>query len=170
MEKRWLETLMTKEAADDFGLDVNDLIKVRRKNGTYFVYKEEVSKEVYEEINREDWKYQKRRQRMFKEMAEDGVSIIPLHEVEKMKKEDKRKSINHFHESEIENMAIKHLMLEALAEEIEKLPDFDRKLMKLVFHSDLTQRQLAKILGVSVWKINTDIEKNKEFLKKRLTR
>ena len=170
MEKRWLETLMTKEAADDFGLDVNDLIKVRRKNGTYYVYKEEVSKEVYEEINREDWKYQKRRQRMFKEMAEDGVSIIPLHEVEKMKKEDRRKNVNHFYESEIENMAVKHLMLEALAEEIEKLPDFDRKLMKLVFHSDLTQRQLAEILGVSVWKINTSIKKNKEILKNNLTR
>ena len=170
MEKRMLETLMTKEAVKDFGLDVNDLIKVRRKDGTYYVYKEEVSKEFYQEVNREDWMYQKRRQRMFQEMCEDGVSIIPLHELEKMKKEDKRKNINNFYESEIENSAVKQLMLEALAEEIEKLPDFDRKLMKLVFHTDLTQRQLAEILGVSVWKINTSIKKNKEFLKNRLTR
>ena len=34
MEKRWLETLMTKEAALDFGLDINKLVKVRRKDGT----------------------------------------------------------------------------------------------------------------------------------------
>lgn len=42
--------------------------------------------------------------------------------------------------------------------------------MKLVFHTDLTQRQLAEILGVSVWKINTSIKKNKEILKNNLTR
>ena len=57
-----LETLMTKEAVEDYGLDVNNLIKVRKRDRTYYVYQEEVSKEVYEEVNREDWKYQKRRQ------------------------------------------------------------------------------------------------------------
>lgn len=168
MEKRMLETLMTKEAVEDFGLDVKDLIKVRRRDGTYYVYKEEVSKEAYLEAIREERKYQKRRQRMFKEMSEDGVSIIPLHEVEKMKKVDKRKNINYFYESEIENMAVKHLMLEALAAEIEKLPDFDRKLMKLVFHTDLTQRQLAGILGLSQGAINGRIKKNKKILKEKL--
>ena len=60
-----LETLMTKEAVKDFGLDVKKLKKVRKRDGTYYVYQEEVSKEVYEEVNREDWKYKKRRQRMF---------------------------------------------------------------------------------------------------------
>lgn len=164
MEKRWLETLMTKEAADDFGLDVNDLIKVRRKNGTYYVYKEEVSKEAYLEAIREERKYQKRRQRMFKEMAEKEETLISL--------EQSMEDTDFEIESEInvEEQAEKHLMLEALAEEIEKLPDFDRKLMKLVFHTDLTQRQLAEILGVSVWKINTSIKKNKEILKNNLTR
>lgn len=164
MEKRWLETLMTKEAADDFGLDVNDLIKVRRKNGTYYVYKEEVSKEAYLEAIREERKYQKKRQRMFKEMAEKEETLISL--------EQSMEDTDFEIESEInvEEQAEKHLMLEALAEEIEKLPDFDRKLMKLVFHTDLTQRQLAEILGVSVWKINTSIKKNKEILKNNLTR
>lgn len=164
MEKRWLETLMTKEAADDFGLDVNDLIKVRRKNGTYYVYKEEVSKEAYLEAIREERKYQKKRQRMFKEMAEKEETLISL--------EQSMEDTDFEIESEInvEEQAEKHLMLEALAEEIEKLPDFDRKLMKLVFHTDLTQRQLAEILGVSVRKINTSIKKNKEILKNNLTR
>lgn len=164
MEKRMLETLMTKEAVKDFGLDVNDLIKVRRKDGTYYVYKEEVSKEAYLEVIREERKYQKRRQRMFKEMAEKEEMLISL--------EQSMENTDFEIESEInvEEQAEKHLMLEALADEIEKLPDFDRKLMKLVFHTDLTQRQLAEILGVSVWKINTSIKKNKEILKNNLTR
>ncbi len=164
MEKRMLETLMTKEAVKDFGLDVNDLIKVRRKDGTYYVYKEEVSKEAYLEVIREERKYQKRRQRMFKKMAEKEETLISL--------EQSMENTDFEIESEInvEEQAEKHLMLEALADEIEKLPDFDRKLMKLVFHTDLTQRQLAEILGVSVWKINTSIKKNKEILKNNLTR
>lgn len=164
MEKRMLETLMTKEAVEDFGLDVNNLIKVRKRDQTYYVYQEEVSKEVYEEANREDWKYQKRRQRMFKTMAEKGEMIISL--------EQSMEDTDFEIESEInvEEQAEKHLMLEALADEIEKLPEPDRKLMKLVFRTDLTQRQLAEILGVSVWKINTSIKKNKEILKKCLTR
>lgn len=164
MEKRMLETLMTKEAVKDFGLDVNDLIKVRRKDGTYYVYKEEVSKEAYLEVIREERKYKKRRQRMFKEMAEKEEMLISL--------EQSMENTDFEIESEInvEEQAEKHLMLEALADEIEKLPDFDRKLMKLVFHTDLTQRQLAEILGVSVWKINTSIKKNKEILKNNLTR
>lgn len=164
MEKRMLETLMTKEAVKDFGLDANDLIKVRRKDGTYYVYKEEVSKEVYLEVIREERKYQKRRQRMFKEMAEKEEMLISL--------EQSMENTDFEIESEInvEEQAEKHLMLEALADEIEKLPDFDRKLMKLVFRTDLTQRQLAEILGVSVWKINTSIKKNKEILKNNLTR
>lgn len=164
MEKRWLETLMTKEAALDFGLDINKLVKVRRKYGTYYVYKEEVSKEAYLEVIREERKYQKRRQRMFKEMAEKEETLISL--------EQSMENTDFEIESEInvEKQAEKHLMLEALADEIEKLPDFDRKLMKLVFHTDLTQRQLAEILGVSVWKINTSIKKNKEILKNNLTR
>ena len=159
-----LETLMTKEAVEDFGLDVNNLIKVRKRDQTYYVYQEEVSKEVYEEANREDWKYQKRRQRMFKTMAEKGEMIISL--------EQSMEDTDFEIESEInvEEQAEKHLMLEALADEIEKLPEPDRKLMKLVFRTDLTQRQLAEILGVSVWKINTSIKKNKEILKKCLTR
>ncbi len=164
MEKRWLETLMTKEAALDFGLDINKLVKVRRKDGTYYVYKEEVSKEAYLEVIREERKYQKRRQRMFKKMAEKEETLISL--------EQSMENTDFEIESEInvEEQAEKHLMLEALADEIEKLPDFDRKLMKLVFHTDLTQRQLAEILGVSVWKINTSIKKNKEILKNNLTR
>lgn len=164
MEKRMLETLMTKEAVMDFGLDVNDLIKVRRKDGTYYVYKEEVSKEDYLEVIREERKYQKRRQRMFKEMAEKEETLISL--------EQSMEDTDFEIESEInvEEQAEKHLMLEALADEIEKLPEPDRKLMKLVFRTDLTQRQLAEILGVSVWKINTSIKKNKEILKKCLTR
>lgn len=54
------------------------------------MYKEEVCKEAYLDVIREERKYKKRRQRMFKEMAEDGVSIISLHEVEKMKKETQK--------------------------------------------------------------------------------
>lgn len=164
MEKRMLETLMTKEAVKDFGLNVNDLIKVRRKDGTYYVYKEEVSKEIYEEVNREDWMYQKKRQRMFKKMAENGDTFISLDQSKENIDFEVISEIN------VEEQAEKHLMLKALAEEIEKLPDFDKKLMKLVFHTDLTQRQLAEILEVSVWKINTSIKKNKEILKTNLTR
>lgn len=162
MEKRMLETLMTKDAVKDFGLDVNDLIKVRRKDGTYYVYKEEVSKEIYEEVNREDWMYQKKIQRMFKEMSENGDTLISL---------DQSKENTNFEvisEINVEEQAEKHLMLEALAEEIEKLPDFDRKLMKLVFHTDLTQRQLADILGISQGAINGRIKKNKKILREKL--
>lgn len=159
-----LETLMTKEAVKDFGLDVKKLKKVRKRDGTYYVYQEEVSKEVYEEVNREDWKYKKRRQRMFEKMAEKGETLISLEQ----SMEDTNFEIAS--EVNVEEQAEKHLRLEALAEEIEKLPDFDRKLMKLDFHTDLTQRQLAEILGVSVWKINTSIKNNIEILKKRLTR
>lgn len=164
MEKRMLETLMTKEAVIDFGLDVNDLIKVRRKDGTYYIYKEEVSKEAYLEVIREERKYQKRRQRMFKEMAEKEETLISLEQSMEDTDFEIESEIN------IEEQAEKHLMLEALADEIEKLPEPDRKLMKLAFRTDLTQRQLAEILGVSVWKINTSIKKNKEILKKRLAR
>lgn len=60
MEKRMLETLMTKEAVKDFGLDVNDLIKVRRKDGTFYVYKEEVSEETYKEFMKLEWNYSKK--------------------------------------------------------------------------------------------------------------
>lgn len=119
-----LETLMTKEAVEDFGLDVNNLIKVRKRDRTYYVYQEEVSKEVYEEVNREDWKYQKRRQRMFKKMAEKGEMLISLEQ----SMEDTAFEIES--EINVEEQAEKYLMLEALASEIEKLPKQDRKLMK----------------------------------------
>lgn len=59
-------------------------------------------------------------------------------------------------------------MLEVLEEEINKLPEIDRKLMNLVFHTDLTQRQLAEILGMSQGAINGRIKKNKEKLQKKL--
>ena len=97
-------------------------------------------------------------------MAEKGETLISLEQ----SMEDTNFEIAS--EVNVEEQAEKHLRLEALAEEIEKLPDFDRKLMKLDFHTDLTQRQLAEILGVSVWKINTSIKNNIEILKKRLTR
>lgn len=164
MEKRMLETLMTKEAVEDFGLDVNNLIKVRKRDRTYYAYQEEVSKEVYEEVNREDWKYQKRRQRMFKKMAEKGEMLISL--------EQSMEDTDFEIESEInvEEQAEKHLMLEALADEIEKLPKEDRKLMKLVFRTDLTQRQLAEILDLSQGTINGRIKKNIKILKEKLIR
>lgn len=164
MEKRMLETLMTKEAVEDFGLDVNNLIKVRKRDQTYYVYQEEVSKEVYEEVNREDWKYQKRRQRMFKTMAEKGEMIISL--------EQSMEDTDFEIESEInvEEQAEKYLMLDALADEIEKLPKQDRKLMKLVFRTDLTQRQLAEILDLSQGAINGRIKKNIKILKEKLIR
>ncbi|MGO3752010.1 MAG: sigma-70 family RNA polymerase sigma factor [Peptoniphilaceae bacterium] len=164
MEKRMLETLMTKEAVEDFGLDVNNLIKVRKRDRTYYAYQEEVSKEVYEEVNREDWKYQKRRQRMFKKMAEKGEMLISL--------EQSMEDTDFEIESEInvEEQAEKHLMLEALADEIEKLPKEDRKLMKLVFRTDLTQRQLAEILDLSQGAINGRIKKNIKILKEKLIR
>lgn len=164
MEKRMLETLMTKETVEDFGLDVNNLIKVRKRDRTYYVYQDEVSKEVYEEVNREDWKYQKRRQRMFKKMAEKGEMLISL--------EQSMDDTDFEIESEInvEEQAEKHLMLEALADEIEKLPKEDRKLMKLVFRTDLTQRQLAEILDLSQGAINGRIKKNIKILKEKLIR
>lgn len=164
MEKRMLETLMTKEAVEDFGLDVNDLIKIRKRDRTYYVYQEEVSKEAYEEVNREDWKYQKRRQRMFKTMAEKGEMLISL--------EQSMEDTDFEIESEInvEEQAEKHLMLDVLADEIEKLPKQDRKLMKLVFRTDLTQRQLAEILDLSQGAINGRIKKNIKILKEKLIR
>lgn len=162
MEKRMLETLMTKEAVEDFGLDVNNLIKVRKRDRTYYVYQEEVSKEVYEEVNREDWKYQKRRQRMFKKMAEKGEMLISLEQSMDDTDFEIESDIN------VEEQAEKHLMLEALADEIEKLPKQDRKLMKLVFRTDLTQRQLAEILDLSQGTINGRINKNIKILKEKL--
>lgn len=164
MEKRWLETLMTEEAVIDFGLDINKLTRVRRKDGTYYVYKEEVSKEMYHQANREYWAQQKRNQRKFDYLKEQGMQLISI---------DKSKDDTNFDiesESDLEEEAITRLMIEVLEEEIKKLPNFDRQLMDLVFHEDLTQRELAKILGVSVWKINNDIKKNKEILKNILTR
>lgn len=164
MEKRMLETFMTKEAVEDFGLDVNNLIKIRKRDRTYYVYQEEVSKEVYEEVNREDWKYQKRHQRMFKTMAEKGEMLISL--------EQSMEDTDFEIESEInvEEQAEKHLMLDVLADEIEKLPKQDRKLMKLVFRTDLTQRQLAEILDLSQGAINGRIKKNIKVLKEKLIR
>lgn len=162
MEKRMLETLMTKEAVEDFGLDVNNLIKVRKRDRTYYVYQEEVSKEVYEEVNREDWKYQKRRQRMFKKMAEKGEMLISLEQSMDDTDFEIESDIN------VEEQAEKHLMIDALADEIEKLPKQDRKLMKLVFRTDLTQRQLAEILDLSQGAINGRIKKNIKILKEKL--
>lgn len=153
---------MTKEAVEDFGLDFNDLIKVRRKDGTHYIYKEEVSKKLYLEVIREERKYQKRRQRMFKEMAEKGETLISLDQ----SMEDTDFEIES--EVNVEEQAEKHLMLEVLADEIEKLPDKDRKLMQLVFRTDLTQRQLAEILDLSQGAINGRIKKNIKILKEKL--
>lgn len=162
MEKRMLETLMTKEAVDDFGLEVKDLIKVRRRDGTYYVYQEEVSKEVYEEVNREDWMYQKRRQRDFKYLEEQGMQLISL-DASMENTDFEAKS-----EEDLEDIAITRLMLEVLQEEINKFPSEDKKLMDLVFHTDLTQRKLAQILGVSQKTISNRIRKNIEILKNKL--
>lgn len=153
---------MTKEAALDFGLDINKLVKVRRKDGTYYIYKEEVSKEAYLEVIREERKYQKRRQRMFKEMAEKEETLISLDQIKENIDFEVISEIN------VEEQAEIHLMLEALADEIEKLPDFDKKLMKLVFHTNLTQRQLADILSISQGAINGRIKKNKKILREKL--
>lgn len=164
MEKRWLETLMTKEAVVDFGLDINKLIKVRRKEGTYYVFKEEIRKSDYEEINREDWKYQKRRQRDFEYLDKQENQVISIDASFENTEFEIQSDEN------LEDEAIMRLMIETLEEEIKNMPKEDRKLMELVFHTDLTQRELANILGVSVWKINKKIKKNKKILKNRLTK
>lgn len=162
MEKRYLETMMTKDAALDFGLNLNDLIRVRRGNETFYVYREEVDKEIYDEINREDWKYQKRRQRMFEYMAEQNEVLISL-DASKENLDFEIKS-----DFDLEEEAIKHLMLEAMEKEIDELPDGDRKLMKLVLSTDLTQRQLAEIFDVSQGTIFWRIKKNKKILREKL--
>ena len=101
---------------------------------------------------------------MFKKMAEKGEMLISL--------EQSMDDTDFEIESEInvEEQAEKHLMLEALADEIEKLPKDDRKLMKLVFRTDLTQRQLAEILDLSQGAINGRIKKNIKILKEKLIR
>lgn len=164
MEKRMLETLMTKEAVEDFGLDANNLIKVRKRDRTYYVYREEVSKEAYEIVEREDWEYQKKRQRMLKKMAVRGEVIISLEQSMEDTDFDIASEIN------VEEQVETHLMLEALADEIEKLPEQDRTLMQLVFRTDLTQRQLAEILGLPQADINERTRKNIKILKEKLIR
>lgn len=159
-----LETLMTKEAVEDFGLDANNLIKVRKRDRTYYVYREEVSKEAYEIVEREDWEYQKKRQRMLKKMAVRGEVIISLEQSMEDTDFDIASEIN------VEEQVETHLMLEALADEIEKLPEQDRTLMQLVFRTDLTQRQLAEILGLPQADINERTRKNIKILKEKLIR
>jgi RNA polymerase sigma factor (sigma-70 family) len=162
MEKRWLETLMTKEAALDFGLDINKLVKVRRKDGTYYVYKEEVSKEMYKKINHEYWVYQKRRQREFEYLEKQGIELLSLDECKE------NMAIEAKSEDDLEDIAITRLMIEVLQEEINQLSDEERKLMDLVFHTDLSQRKLAEILGVTQKTISNRIKKNIENLKNKL--
>ena len=161
-EKRWLETFMTREAVSDFGMDIKKLIKVRRNGETYYVYKELVDEDVYKEVNREDWRLQKQRQRMFKDMAEKDQMIISLDQSNENYDFELVSEIN------VEEEAIKRIMLEALEEEINILEGLDKKLMKLVFHSDLNQREIANILGVSQETVNLKIKKNKEILRKKL--
>ena len=164
MEKRMLETLMTKEAVEDFGLDVDNLIKVRRKDGTYYVYKEEVSEQNYKKFMQEEWRLRKRRERDFEYLKNEGMSLISLDKsLEDINFEVKS-------DEDLEDLAVTHLMVEVLQYEINNLPEEDKNLMNLVFHTDLTQRQLADIFGVSVWKINTDIKKNKKILRNYLTK
>lgn len=104
-EKRWLEILLTREAARDFNLDISKLVRVRRNGETLYVYKELISKELYAEVNREEWKLQKRRQRLFQEMKENGETLLSLDA-----------SLEDFDfeipsEVDVEEEAIKHLML-----------------------------------------------------------
>lgn len=162
MEKRMLETLMIKETVKDFGLDVDDLIKVRRKDGTFYVYKEEVSEEIYKEFMKLEWNYSKKRQRDFDYLNRNEITLISL---DRCKENEGFEVIE---DDNIEELAETHLMLEVLEEEINKLSEIDRKLMNLVFHTDLTQRQLAEILGMSQGAINGRIKKNKEKLQKKL--
>lgn len=162
MEKRMLETLMTKEAVEDFGLDVNDLIKVRRKDGTFYVYKEEVNEETYKEFMKLEWNYSKKRQRDFDYLNRNEITLLSL---DRCKENEGFEVID---DENIEELAETHLMLEVLEKEINKLSEIDRKLMNLVFHTDLTQRQLAEILGMSQGAINGRIKKNKEKLQKKL--
>ncbi|WP_019133054.1 sigma-70 family RNA polymerase sigma factor [Peptoniphilus obesi] len=164
MEKQELETLMTKEAAIDFGLDVNDLIKVKKKDGTYYVYKEKVSEEDYKKFMQEEWRLRKRRQRDFEYLKNEGMSLLSLDKsLEDINFEVKS-------DEDLEEIAVTRLMLEVLQDEINNLPKEDKRLMNFIFHTDLTQRQLADIFGVSVWKINTDIKKNKKILRDHLTK
>lgn len=162
MEKRMLETLMTKEAVKDFGLDVNDLIKVIRKDGTFYVYKEEVNEETYKEFMKLEWNYSKKRQRDFDYLNRNEITLLSL---DRCKENEGFEVID---DENIEELAETHLMLEVLEEEINKLSEIDRELMNLVFHTDLTQRQLAEILGISQGAINGRIKKNKEKLQKKL--
>lgn len=129
-EKRWLETLMTRETVNDFGLDIRKLIKVRRNGQTYYVYKELVDEDIYKKVNREDWRLQKQRQRMFKDMAEKDQMIISLDQ------SNENYDFELIYEMNVEEEAIKRIMLEALEEEINSLEGLDRKIMKLVFHSN----------------------------------
>lgn len=162
MKKRMLETLMAKETVKDFGLDVDDLIKVRRKDGTFYVYKEEVSEETYKEFMKLEWNYSKKRQRDFDYLNRNEITLLSLDRCKENEGFEVIDDVN------IEELAETHLMLEVLEEEINKLPEIDRKLMNLVFHTDLTQRQLAEILGISQGVINKKIKKNKEKLQKKL--
>lgn len=164
MEKRMLETLMTKEAVIDFGLYVNDLIKVNKKDGVYYVYKEKVNEEDYKKFIQEEWRLRKHRQRDFEYLKNEGMSLISL--------DKSLEDINFEVKSDenLEDLAVTRLMVEVLQDEKNNLPEEDKKLMNLVFHTDLTQRQLADIFGVSVWKINTDIKKNKKTLRDHLTK
>lgn len=153
---------MTKEAALDFGLDINKLVKVRRKDGTYYVYKEEVNESLYKNFMKLEWCFNKKRQRDFEYLSREGMSLTSLDEIIENNGFEAKDDLD------VAELAETHLMVQVLEQEINNLPEPDRKLMKLVFHTDLTQRQLADTLGISQGAINIRIKKNKKILREKL--
>lgn len=167
-ETRFLETEVNNQSIRELNLDKSMVKRVLRGHRYKTYYYEEVDANLYFKVKRPEWRYEKRRTRLFEKIKKGEIDIVYLDEIRLDDESDEKKKEEITSNISVEDIALKHLRDEAINEALNNLSSEERTIIKLIFYEELTERQISKIIGVSQKTVNNKKKKILEKLKKEL--
>ncbi|MDO5714767.1 MAG: sigma-70 family RNA polymerase sigma factor [Tissierellia bacterium] len=167
-EKRLLETEVTEEAIRELNLDRSKIKRVLRGSRYKTFYYEEVDSDLYFEIKRPDWRYEKRATRLAKDIRDGKLKLLYIDEERVDDDSNEKAPFDIPSDIDIEQEAMDHLRDEAIKEALNKLSEKERALIHLLFFEDYTEREAASKIGISQKTVNNRKKKILEKLKKDL--
>ncbi len=164
-DKRLLETEVTEEAIKDLNLDRSKIKRVLRGSRYKIFYYEEVDSELYFEVKKPDWSYEKRATRLVHDIRDRKLKFIYINRERVDDDSDGKAPFDIPSNIDIEQEVMDHLRDEALKEALSKLSKEERELIHLLFFDECTEREAASKIGVSQKTINNRKKKILEKLK-----
>lgn len=134
----------------------NGIYEIEFKDSNGFINKIEINKNLFEVLNRFELD-------MIKEMNEYDRHLVPYEYCDeilyhKVKGQQKL----------LEDMVLEKIVYEKLYQEIEKLPEIQKRRLKLYYFEEMTLEEIAQKEECSIHSVYVSIERGKENLKKFL--